>query len=336
MEDGRWTWTWTGGIGLPSRTWEEIEGTGAALDAALAQLAATSPSPWPAGDLLLVGCGSSRHLARIAAHLARGAGRPARSVAGSALWRRPAEALAGLHAPLTVGISRSGETTEVVEALRVARGRGCRTFAVTGRPGSTLGAEAHGRLELSDAAERGIVTTHSFGAMLVGVAWLAGAQPAAVRQSVAAAQSAWPRGLDLARGLAAGRGVRRHVFLGSGAFAPLADEAQLKLQETAQADAYGFDAWEFRHGPIAIVDAATVVAWLGGAPADAAVLEDVQALGGRAIALPEHLGLDGGGELGAVLAAAPFAQALACLLAEAAGADPDHPAHLHRVVRVEP
>jgi glucosamine--fructose-6-phosphate aminotransferase (isomerizing) len=313
---------------LPSRPWTEIEATGEALSGTLKRLEALPP--WPPGPVLLVGCGSSRHLARIAEHIARAAGRPIRAVAGSALWRRPAEALCGLHSPLVVGISRSGETTEVLEALRVARAHDLPTFALTGRPGSALGAEAGTRLELAEVRERGIVMTHAFGAMLLAAVWLAGADPAATREAVSAAQACWRRSLELA---ATVQDARRFVFLGTGAFAPLADEAQLKLQETAQAEAYAFDAWEFRHGPIAIADPSTAVAWLGGERADAAILGDVEALGGRTLSLPDQLGAGG---LAGILAAAPFAQALACLLAASAGMDPDHPSHLHRVVRVQP
>jgi glucosamine--fructose-6-phosphate aminotransferase (isomerizing) len=313
-----------------SHTWREICATGAALAATAERLQAVRPLPHTAP--LFVACGSSRHLARCAAVLARRYGRAARAVAASALWRRPDEVLLPGERPLVVGLSRSGETTEVVRALEVARARGLATFALTATPRAPVLAAAADGLALEHVRETSVVMTHSFGCLLLATLVLLGAAPADAVRWAWSASERLPAMLDQAWAVAGEAQIRRFVFLGSGPFAPLADEAQLKLQETAQLEAYGFDAWEFRHGPIAVVDPATLVVWLGGEGEDAAVLRDVSALGGRALALPDAAAA-AAPEV-AVLQACPFFQAVACLRAEAAGRDPDHPPHLRRVVRV--
>jgi glucosamine--fructose-6-phosphate aminotransferase (isomerizing) len=313
--------------------WDEIGVTGEALRETARRLAEVAPLP--AGPLLFSGCGSSRHLARAAAALAARWERAASAVPASALWLRPDSVPDLGKRPRVVGISRSGETTEVVASVEVAAARGLPTFALTAAaPCALRGVVAEG-LALIHLQEASLVMTHTFGCMLLALLRLCGAPADSVAAWAEAAAGRLPAALEAARMAARDGEVRRFVFLGSGAFEALADEAQLKLLEASQAEAYAFDAWEFRHGPISLVDAATLVIWLGGDPRDADVLEEVRALGGRAFSLPEALG-GAAPDAQAVLEAGPFSQALACLWAGKTGRDPDQPPHLGRVVRVAP
>src|SRR5439155_20152596 len=114
-------------------------------------------------------------------------------------------------------------------------------------------------------------------------------------------------------------GFRQFTFLGSGWTVGLANEAGLKAREAAQAWAEAYPAMEYRHGPISVADASSLV-WIFGAPPDGLVA-DVQRTG----ALVEVATVD-------PLVDLVRAQRLAVELATARGLDPDRPRHLARSI----
>ena len=118
---------------------------------------------------------------------------------------------------------------------------------------------------------------------------------------------------------AAGLTARQLVFLGSGWAAGIAGEAALKVREAAQSWAESYPAMEYRHGPIAVADAGTLV-WIFGRPPSGLVAEI------RATAAAVE-----------VTTADPMVdlvrvQRLAVRLATARGLDPDRPRNLTRSI----
>ncbi|MEH1016304.1 SIS domain-containing protein [Micromonospora sp. CPCC 206060] len=114
------------------------------LPAIEAQVREVLPSGEPAvRNVYLTGVGDSYHAGR-AAELAfvRLAGVRCRPVGAQrfALYSEPEQMTA---ADLVIGVSASGGTERVVEALARARSAGCRTLAVTGRPDSAVDRVAH-------------------------------------------------------------------------------------------------------------------------------------------------------------------------------------------------
>ena len=109
------------------------------------------------------------------------------------------------------------------------------------------------------------------------------------------------------------------VFLGAGWSVGVANEAALKLRESAQAHTESYPAMEYRHGPISVAGPTSLV-WILGSP-DPGVAEDVAATGAT-VRIGE---LDPMAELVLI-------HRTAVALAEARGLDPDHPRHLTRSV----
>ena len=72
---------------------------------------------------------------------------------------RQIEAL-GTGGDLAVGISTSGQSANVVEGLRAARGRGLRTIAMTGRDGGPAGALADIHINVPDPSTARIQEAH--------------------------------------------------------------------------------------------------------------------------------------------------------------------------------
>jgi glucosamine--fructose-6-phosphate aminotransferase (isomerizing) len=130
------------------------------------------------------------------------------------------------------------------------------------------------------------------------------------------------------------------VFLGSDYGLPIAREAALKLKEAAYIHAEGFSAGEFRHGSVAMVDAASAVVGIADEDALAAVerpLREIEA--SKAPRYTMGMSVKGMPRLGPVVDV-PFntlgwlvtAQLIALHAARARGVDADAPRGLTKAL----
>ena len=270
------------------------------------EMAASAGPALPARDerVAVIGCGSSLNVARCYAALREAVGHgetdafPASEVPATRRYDR------------MVYVSRTGTTTEVLDALRQAPER-ARTTAVVADPGSPLVREA-GRVVLLDFAdERSVVSSRFITSSIVLLRAHLGADVRALPEAAAR---------ELARPLPPGLAERTEfTFLGRGWAAAVADEAAHKLREASRTWAESYPALEYRHGPISVSDENTAVWALGDVPPG--LLEDARRTGALVIAsdadpLAELIG----------------AQRLAAELAARTGIDPDQPRALSRSV----
>ncbi len=273
---------------------------------------AESALPGPGERVAAVGCGSSLNVARCYAALREAAGQgetdafPASEVPATRRYDR------------LLYISRTGTTTEVLDALRRVP-RDVPTTAVTADPDAPLAREARQVVLLDFAAERSVVSsrfiTSSIVLLRAHLGTLAPDQAGAdVRMLPEAAARA------IARPLPPGLAERAEfTFLGCGWVAAVAAEAALKLREASRTWAESYPAMEYRHGPISISDENTVVWALGEVPAD--LLADARRTGATVITPDDD-----------PLAGLIGAQRLAATLADRKGIDPDQPRALSRSV----
>ena len=275
--------------------WSKAIGLAASAEPAL---------PRPGERAAAVGCGSSLNVARCYAALREAAGQgetdafPASEVPATRRYDR------------LLYISRTGTTTEVLDALRQAP-REIRTTAVTADPGAPLAAEADRVVLLDFADEHSVVSSRFITSSIVLLRAHLGADVRGLPDAAAR---------EVARPLPPGLAERgEFTFLGCGWAAPLADEAALKLREASQTWAESYPALEYRHGPISVSDAGTVVWTLGQVPAD--LLADARHTGAMVIA-------SGADPLAGLIGA----QRLAAILAGLKGIDPDQPRALSRSV----
>jgi glucosamine--fructose-6-phosphate aminotransferase (isomerizing) len=203
------------------------------------------------------------------------------------------------------------------------------------------------------AQEQSVAQTRSFSSMLVlslaMAAALAGDDAAAERLRRLPDRLAELLGRvdGPARRLGGDLAVDRLYFLGNGPLYGLANEAMLKTKEMTLSHAEAYHPLEFRHGPMSMVTPQTRVVGLVGDTAAAQewrVLRDMQALGGRVLALVEDAAaLDGSPydvvELRSGLPEweraplyLPLLQLMAYHRAVAKGLDPDRPHNLTAVV----
>jgi fructoselysine-6-P-deglycase FrlB-like protein len=267
--------------------------------------ASTGPDlPAPGERVAVIGCGSSLNVARCYATLREAAGQgetdafPASEVPATRRYDR------------MVYVSRTGTTTEVLDALRRAPAR-VRTTAISADPGSPLVQEAGAVVLLDFSAERSVVSSRFITSTIVLLR-------AHLDQDVHALPDAAAR--ELARPLPPGLAERTEfTFLGRGWAAAVADEAALKLREASRTWAESYPALEYRHGPISVSDSGTVVWALGEVPPS--LLADARRTGAMVVASAAD-----------PLVSLTGAQRLAVELAERKGIDPDQPRALSRSV----
>jgi fructoselysine-6-P-deglycase FrlB-like protein len=260
--------------------------------------------PAPGERVAVIGCGSSLNVARCYAALREAAGQ------GETDAFPASEMPAARHYDRLVYVSRTGTTTEVLDALRQAPA-GVRTTAIAADPGSPLVQEADAVLLLDFCAERSVVSSRFITSALILLRAHLGEDLRALPDAAAC---------ELSRPLPPGLAARREfTFLGRGWAAAVADEAALKLREASRTWAESYPAMEYRHGPISVSDQTTVVWALGQVPPS--LLADARRTGAMVIASDAD-----------PLVALTSAQRLAVELAERNGIDPDQPRALSRSV----
>ena len=258
--------------------------------------------------LAVVGCGTSYYMAQSYAWLRETTGEgetDAFAASENRLERAYDHVLA---------LTRSGTTTEVLDVLRSLRQRRIPTTVVTAVPSSPAVELADRPVLLPEVDEQSVVQTRFATSALALLRASLGED-----LGVAIADARAVRAEDEASALAGLVDVEQVTFVGSGWSVGLAEEAALKLRESAQFWTESYPAMEYRHGPIAIA-APRRATWAFGAVPDG-LPEQVTATGAHF----EHRDADPLAELVRV-------HRLCVAKARQADVDPDHPRHLTRSV----
>jgi fructoselysine-6-P-deglycase FrlB-like protein len=257
--------------------------------------------------VMAAGCGTSWFMAQAYAGRREGLG-----LGETDAWT-PTELPEHRRYDRAVLISRSGTTTEVIRLLEHLREEATLATAIVAVADSPVGSLAGHTIALDEADERSVVQTRfaTSALALLRAHLYEDIEPVAVDadRALAAALPFEPDRFD------------HFVFLGHGWTVGLANEAALKLRETAQAHAESYPAMEYRHGPISLAGPASLV-WILGSP-DADLAADIAATG----ATIRSAELDPMAEL-------VMAQRTAVSLAAFKGLDPDHPRNLTRSVQL--
>ena len=255
--------------------------------------------------LVFVGCGSSYYIALSLAATANAGGRPAIAVPGGEWLVRPASYLANWKAAHVIALSRSGETTETVAAAKASRAAGAFVTAITVEAESSLAKNCDRLVAAATHPVEGVVMTVSASLMLLLGIQLLGhtVTPSVVDTARSLLESVDEKLPELIAG-------RSHfVYLGGGPLYGIACEGALKLMEMSQIYTQAFHPLEYRHGPISLVDDATMAVMLYSAEreAEARLAQEVTDKGGLVI------GVGGPGDASFEVNADPVVTGLACL-----------------------
>jgi len=232
-------------------------------------------------NIVIAASGSSRHAALHGKAMLEALGGIATHVQYASEY-----ALAAVNTPpdaAVMVISQSGETADSLQALRLAKNRGCRTLAITNVRGSSMALEATVGLCTEAGPEKAIPATKSFitQLLLVHLVALAVAARRAAALDVRTAVQCLGRIPQLLQNqlqqdsttvqASAERCLEATplVYLGRGLHYPLACEGALKLKETAYVPAEAMPTGELKHGPIAMLgEAASLIVLATHDPAD--------------------------------------------------------------------
>jgi fructoselysine-6-P-deglycase FrlB-like protein len=248
------------------------------------------------------GCGTSLYMARAYAGLREAKGLGVTDAFAAS------ELPSGRGYDRHVAITRSGTTTEVLQAIDRLRAQDAQVTAITAVTGADFATGARS-VVLEFADERSVVQTR-FATSTLALLRASLGEPVpyddATRALTVPLADEW---------LEAGQ----ISFLGRGWTNGLADEAALKAREAARLWTESYPAMEYRHGPISIAEPGRLT-WMFGAAPDG--LADDVAATGAAYATSD---LD-------PMAHLIVAQRLAVAHARAKGMDPDRPRSLTRSV----
>jgi fructoselysine-6-P-deglycase FrlB-like protein len=260
--------------------------------------------PQTGEKVLVIGCGTSYYVGDAYAYLRNdgGLGRTRAAIPTELTWVDDDEHI--------VVISRSGTTADVIDV--VERYRDTHTItAILGDLETPLGEICDRIVDLGFADEISIVQTRFATTVLTTLRTSIGAIPPTLIDDARTALIL-PLPVDPAR-------VKQVVFLGHRWSVGLAQEAALKLRESAGAWTEAYPVWEYQHGPISCAGPDSLVWALGELPD--VVADDVRSTG--ATVYVDDLDP----QAGVVLA-----HRLALALAREAGRDPDTPPFLNRSV----
>ena len=301
--------------------------------------------------VLIAARGTSDNAARYAQYVFGIHNRLTTALAAPSIYSR-FNATPRMDGALTIGVSQSGQSPDIVQVLIEARRQGAPTVAVTNDESSPLAQAAEFVIPLHAGAERSIAATKTYTAQLTALALLSAhlatddkrlaalhTLPEALQRTLDAEEQAQTAATAL-------RGASRCVVLGRGFQYATAFELALKIKELSYLLAEPYSTADFAHGPIAMIESDFPVLLIA---AGATLRDETDELrrsllrhGARLIVLGDEHNPPQDGEIAVPITAglpewlSPIAailpgQLLAFHLAHARGFDPDLPRTIRKV-----
>jgi len=302
-------------------------------------------------QIIFTGCGSTYYLSLAAAAVfCQLTGSSTIGLPASEIWFYPSSSYSAGGKKLLVAVSRSGATTETINACEAFKSRGDGDLLTLScyedQPLSKLGDL---NLVFPSGREKSIVQTRAFSTLYLATIAIAAIQSG--EKNVLAHLIETPTACDRLlsehsariKTLGSDTSFDRYYFLGSGIRYGLACELSLKMKEMSLCHSEPFQFFEFRHGPKSLVTDSTLILGLlsrENHTQESEVIYEMQALGARSLTVGE-----GRAEIGfpiqldpitASLLYLPLGQLLALNRSIANGLNSDLPKNLDAVVRMVP
>ena len=167
---------------------------------------------------------------------------------------------------LVIALSQSGETIDTIEAVKKAKAKKVKIFALVNVLGSTLYREADYKLLIGAGVEKAVASTKAFSGKLAHLTMLAYAiagriqegQSVVIQAAKASQKVLGDESVNKIRRLAKKIRDKKHIYvIGRGLSYPASLETALKIKEISYVHAEGFAAGELKHGVIALVEEGT-------------------------------------------------------------------------------
>ncbi|MEM2955066.1 MAG: glutamine--fructose-6-phosphate transaminase (isomerizing) [Candidatus Nanoarchaeia archaeon] len=164
---------------------------------------------------------------------------------------------------LIIAVSQSGETADVLEAVRVAKKRGSKVISIVNVMGSSLTRYSDNFLMLNVGPEICVLSTKTYTSQLALLTLIAYALARKYDEGIKKLRYLWNviyhltslRTREKIKELAESLKNKEHIFcIGRGLQYPTAMEAALKIKEVSYIHAEAFAGGELKHGTIALIE----------------------------------------------------------------------------------
>lgn len=256
---------------------------------------------------------------------------------------------------LVIVVSQSGETADVLEAMKIAKEKGSKVLAIVNNEGSTIHREADYTLLINAGPERAVASTKALTGQMAVLLMIAYAMKEKLHDGKTllmetAAQindMLNPRYIQHIESLA--EKIQNHenlYIIGKSWNYPMALESAIKIQEVSYIHAEGFAGSELKHGPIALIEEGTpCISLIGNDEVTQDIISNTIELKSRGAmtigiapqnndAFIEWIKVPDAGSAQAIINIIPI-QVLSYFLAVKRGMDPDMPRNLAKSVTVK-
>jgi len=256
---------------------------------------------------------------------------------------------------LVIAVSQSGETIDVIDAVKTARQKGSKVMSLVNVVGSSLHRSSDRALMLNAGPEICVLSTKTYTAQLTVLALLAYTIAGRYEEGKKNLEYLWNIIYNLTAAntrkylmkLAEELKDKNHIFtIGRGLQFPTSLEAALKIKEVSYIHAEGFSGGELKHGTIALIEQGTPCIVFSSKENEKEIISnamEIKARGGYIIGIDSKKNKDvfdffikvpDVGDLNPIIQIIPI-QILAYHLAVLRGCDPDKPRNLAKSVTVK-
>lgn len=254
---------------------------------------------------------------------------------------------------LVIAVTQSGETIDVLDAIKTAKQKGCQVVSIVNVMGSSATQLADASLFLNAGPEVSVLSTKTYTAQLAVLTLLAFSLAGKYDEGLAELKYLWNIVYNLTAATMRNRikqlsdklSSTNHIFvIGRGSLFATALEAALKIKEVSYIHAEAFAGGELKHGSISLIGRGTPVIVFISKDTESKILSnamEVKSRGGYLIgigptpidAFDFFIKVPESDELNPICQIIPI-QILAYQLAVTLGHDPDRPRNLAKSVTV--
>lgn len=331
---------------------EQVETVKAAINQDRETLFQVADAIQSARGVFLVACGSSYHACLTASYLFSKVAQMHVNVVLGSEFNNYAHFLT--PETLVIFVSQSGETVDVLDALRTARKKNTQIVSIVNVVGSSLHRNSDLSLLLHAGPEICVLSTKTYTAQLTVLTLLIYSVAQKYEAGNKELEYLWNEIYNLTsansrqyiRQLSERLMDAEHIFLiGRGLQYPTALEAALKIKEVSYIHAEGFSGGELKHGTIALIEEGTPCIVFSSSETEKEIISnamEIKARGGYIIGINHDnnevfdffIKVPDVGDLNPVTQIIPI-QILSYQLAVMRGADPDKPRNLAKSVTVK-
>jgi len=306
-----------------------------------------------ARQVIITACGTSRYAALVGRYLFSRVGKKFCDVVMASEFGYFADSVD--KSTVVIAVSQSGETADVVEGVKAARGAGAQVISIVNRPNSILADLSHQVIYLNCGSEIAVAATKSFLSQLAIFYLLSFSMVNSFDEAAAKLTNLsgeitrvldWNKSelIKLSQKL---KDKNAFYYIARGINFAIASEGALKLKEISYIHAEGMPAGELKHGTLALIEPGTPVVVI--CPADYTFLEtlsnamETKSRGAYIIGVSDResdiydswVKIPEVDELLYPMVAVVPLQLLAYYLAVNRGCDPDKPRNLAKSVTVK-